>query len=155
MAQRPSFDMTKLSTPDKILLGGSFLLFIDSFLPWQRACATFLTIKICPSANAWSGSGGWAGVIMALLALALLVGGILMVAGVAMPTGVNVSQVLAGLTLGTVVFALLKFLLVIGNSAGFGAWFGLILALAIGYGGWMKMQESKATPPPPPTGFTP
>ena len=68
MAQRPSFDMTKLSTADKILAGGSLLLFIDTFLSWQK-------ISIF-SWTAWGGSGSFAGVLMGLLALLLLAGSI-------------------------------------------------------------------------------
>jgi hypothetical protein len=152
MAQRPSFDLTRVSTADKILLGGSLLMFIDSFLPWQRVCLGIL--GICPSANAWGGNGSFFGVMLGLFTIALLIGQIMNVAGVAMPPGVPVSTVLAGLTFGTVLFALLKFLIVIGKSGSYGAWIGLILAIVIAYGGYMKMQEGKATPPAPDSGFT-
>jgi hypothetical protein len=150
MAQRPSFDMTKLSTADKILGGGSLLLFIDSFLHWQSVggCATILGSKICAgaSANAWSGSGGFAGVLMSLLALALLLIVAAGVAGIAMPPTVPVPTVTLGLAGGTVLFGLIKFLFVIGNEGAYGAWVGIVLLIAIAYGGYMKMQESKLTP---------
>jgi len=152
MAQRPSFDLTKVSTADKILLGGSLLMFIDSFLPWQRVCLGIL--GICPSANAWGGNGSFFGVMLGLFTIALLIGQIMTVAGVAMPPGVPVSTVLAGLTFGTVLFALIKFLIVVGKSGSYGAWIGLILAIAIAYGGYMKMQEGKAASAAPDSGFT-
>lgn len=152
MAQRPSFDLTRISTADKILLGGSLLMFIDTFLPWQRVCIGIL--GICPSANAWGGNGSFAGVLLGLFTIALLIGEILLVAGVAMPPNIPTSTVLAGLTLGTVLFAVIKFLIVIGKSGSYGAWIGLVLAIVIAYGGYMKMQETRATSAPGETGFT-
>jgi hypothetical protein len=153
MAQRPSFDLTKLTTADKILLGGSLLMFIDTFLPWQRVCIGLL--GICPSANAWGGNGSFAGVLLGLFTLALLIGEVMIIAGVAMPPNIPMSNVMAGLTLGTVLFAVIKFLIVIGKSGSYGAWIGLILALVIAYGGYMKMQEAKVIASPPgDTGFT-
>jgi hypothetical protein len=149
MSQRPSFDLKKISTADKILLGGTLLMFIDTLLPWQRAC-----VGICVTINAWGGNGAFAGVLLGLFIIALLIGGVVTAAGVAVPPGVSVSAVMAGLTFGTVFFALIKFLFVIGNFIGYGAWIGLILAIVIAYGGFMKMQEAKAVPPAPDSGFT-
>jgi hypothetical protein len=145
MAQRPSFDMTKLSTADKILAGGSLLLLIDSFLSWQK-------IGIF-SWTAWGGSGSFAGVLMGLLALLLLAGSIAVAAGVSLPVTIPASTVLSGLTAGTVLFGVIKFLFVVGNHGALGAWIGLILILVVAYGGYMKMQEQKTVPPS--SGFTP
>jgi hypothetical protein len=157
MAQRPSFDMAKLTTADKILAGGSLLLFIDSFLPWQRACVEVAilnqTVGGCASRSAWGGDGAFAGVLMGLFALLLLAGTLAAASGMSLPVTIPLSTVLAGLTAGTVLFGIIKFLLVIGNHPGFGAWIGLILILVVAYGGYMKMQEQKAVPPT--QGFTP
>ena len=144
MAQRPSFDMTKLSTADKILAGGSLLLFIDTFLSWQK-------ISIY-SWTAWGGSGSFAGVLMGLLTLLLLAGTIAVAAGVSLPVTIPTSTLMSGLTAGTVLFGLIKFLFVVGNHSSLGAWIGLILILAVAYGGYMKMQEQKTVPPT--SGFT-
>jgi hypothetical protein len=152
MAQRPSFDLARVPTADKIILGGALLLFIDTFLPWQRVCIGLL--GICPSANAWGGSGAFAGVLVGLLTLALLIGEVMIIAGVTVPPSVPMSTVLAGLTLGTVLFTLIKFLIVIGKAGSYGAWIGLVLAVAIAYGGYMKMQGEKASSAPTDTGFT-
>ncbi len=146
MEQRPSFDMTKLSTADKILLGGSLLLFIDSFLHWQQVCTPkVLGLRFCGSASAWGGNGSFAGVLMALLALVLflVVGASAM--GVAMPN-VPVSTVTAALTGLTVLFGVIKFLIAVTKHGSYGAWIGLILLIAIAYGGYMKMQEANARP---------
>jgi hypothetical protein len=145
MAQRPSFDMTKLSTADKILLGGSLLLFIDSFLNWQRRCVSIIGFKACGSASAWGGNGSFAGVLMAIFALLLLVALAALIAGVSMPN-VPMDTVVTGLVAGTVIFGLIKFLFALTNDVSYGAFIGLILLIAIAYGGYMKMQEAKALP---------
>ena len=160
MAQRPTFDMSKLTTADKILLGAGILLFVDSFFAWQRACATFLGTKICGGSwSAWSGSGSFAGILMGLLVIAMIIWMGLQLAGVNLQLGVPGATIGAGLVLGTVVFGLIKFLFVVANHASIGAWLGIILLLVLAYGGYMKMQEPKTAgsappamggPPPPP-----
>ena len=149
MAQRPSFDLTRVPTADKILLGGALLMFVDTLLPWQRACAV-----ICITANAWGSNGAFFGVMLGLFALLLVIGEIMIIANVAMPAGIPVSTVMGALTIGTVLFALIKFLFVIGKFGSYGAWIGLVLAAVIAYGGYMKMQEEKASSEPGDTGFT-
>jgi hypothetical protein len=54
MAQRPTFDMSKLTTADKILLGAGALFFIDTFLRWQKFfCIKSVFISGCATASAW------------------------------------------------------------------------------------------------------
>jgi hypothetical protein len=154
MVQRPSFDLTRISTADKILLGGSLLMFIDTLLPWQRLCIDIPPLRQCFSSNAWGGNGAFAGVLLGLFTIALIIGEIMLIAGVAMPPNIPVPTVLAGVTLGTVLFALIKFLIVVGKAGAYGAWIGLVLAVVIAYGGYMKMQETRALPPPGDAGFT-
>jgi hypothetical protein len=65
----------------------------------------------------------------------------------------------AGLAGGILVFTILKVITDSEFIAIF-AWIGLVLALAIGYGGWMRWQEHQAgmgtggggAMPPPPAG---
>ena len=59
------FDMSKMSTAEKVLAVSSILLLIDSFLPWQRSCSALGELgeligqeDVCFSLSAWSGSGG-------------------------------------------------------------------------------------------------
>src|SRR6185503_1051618 len=97
MAQRPSFDVKKLTTADKILLGGALLLFIDSFLQWQRVCApkevTAILGNLCVGATAWGGNGSFAGVLMAIFALLLLAGSVAMLSGMTLPVTLPMSTV--------------------------------------------------------------
>lgn len=157
MSQSSGFDMSKVSTAGRILLIAGVLLLIDLFLPWQRACID-LGVDLpggCVSASGASGIG----VLNLLLVLALLVWEGLALSNVE----INAPRPLisAGLAAGIVVFTILK-ILVDNESIYLWAWIGLILALVIGYGGWMRWQEHQAaggttmggTAPPPPPGPT-
>jgi hypothetical protein len=166
------FDMSKMSTAEKLLAGGSILLLIDSFLPWQSIDVAGIHIA---SATMWGGNGSFAGVIAGLLAIALVVVGVLSMTGsmANMNMGTMSAEKLTGfLGLGVAGFGLLKFLLVLTNSPGWAAFVGLVLLVAIGYGAWQKVQSSGGfqmggsggamggggTPPPsspPPSGGMP
>ena len=145
------FDMSKMSTAEKLLAGGSILLLIVSFFPWQRVCIDLGGLEDliggenCGSASMWSGSGGWAGVIAGLLAIALIVVGILSMTGsmANMNMGsMSADKITGFLGLGVAGFGLLKFLLVLTNEVGWAAFVGLVLLAAIAYGAWMKVQSS-------------
>jgi hypothetical protein len=147
------FDMSKMSTAEKLLAGGSFLLLIDSFLAWQKNCADLGDLgdlvgqsNVCVGTlNAWQGSGGIFGVLMGLLAIALVVAGVLSVTGsmASMNMGTMSADKLVGfLGLGVAGFGLLKFIFVLTESPTWGAFVGLVLLVAIGYGAWLKVQSS-------------
>ena len=146
MGQRPSFDLAHVTSADRIVLGGAALLFIDSFLRWQRQCSSLkvLHVTVCPiNANEWSGTASFGGVLAASLTLMLFAWKVADVTGVDMRLRAHVANIEALLALGCVFFTLLKFLFAVANSPAYGAWLGLILALVIAYGGYMKMQERK------------
>ena len=146
------FDMNSMSTGDKLLAGGSILLLIFSFFPWQQACASDLVEGIpdvigdvCVSFSMWSGSGSFAGVITGLLTIALIVAVILSMTGSmsSMNMGSMTPDKLVGfLGLGVAGFGLLKFLFALFNEVAWAAFVGLVLLVAIGYGAWQKVQES-------------
>jgi hypothetical protein len=155
MAQRPGFDMNKLSPADKILGVAGLLFFIDTFLAWQRACADLGVLggKFCASASAWGGDGGFLGVLAALASILLVAWIVVQAAGMAVQINVPANTLTLGLAGATILFGLIKFLVVIGQSGGYGAWIGLILLIGLGYGAFMKWQEKAAMPPtmaPPP-----
>ncbi len=141
------FDISKMSTAEKLLAGGSILLLIDSFLPWQKFCADLgpLGGNVCVgSVSAWQGSGSIFGVLMGLGAIALIVLGVLSMTGSASLNmgGMSSDKILGFLGLGVAAFGLLKFLLVLTNSPGWASFVGLVLLVAIGYGAWQKVQSS-------------
>jgi hypothetical protein len=147
MREQPSFKAAKASTADVIVLGGALLLLIDLFLVWERECIGQGAVSFCANYNAWSGTAGWIGAWTGLLAIELLGLGLLGLAGGAIRHTVPVPTAMAWLAYGTAVAAVLKFLL-ISNHPYIFAFIGLILALVIAYGGWMKTQEVKVLPPP-------
>lgn len=159
MSQAKGFDMSKVSTASKILLIAGVLYIIDLFLPWQRVCID-LGLDLPGTCASASGASG-IGVLNLLLAIALVAWEGMAVGGVEVnaPKAL-ISAALAGLI---VAFTILK-IIVDSESLYLFAWIGIILALVIGYGGWMRWQEHQAgattggtTMGPPPTdtgGFT-
>jgi hypothetical protein len=149
MSQSSGFDLSKMSTASKILIGAGVLYLIDLFLDWQQVCGGGL----CFGASGMEGIG----IINLLLVLALLVWEGMALAGVEVKAPRAVIS--AGIAGAIVVFTILKILVDMEEIA-IWAWIGLILAAAIGYGGWMRWQEYKAEagtsggsmPPPPGTG---
>jgi hypothetical protein len=160
MAQRPSFDFAKLSTASKILLVGSGVYFINSFLPfWNRVCASAFGFP-----GGCAGTGLWHdwGILAGLLAIAILAMEVITILNVPISIGTPMlrNQIEAGMAGGVLLFTLLR-IIVDRHFLSWGAWLGLILAIAIAYGGWMRWQEAQVgtvTPPPPPPspggGFT-
>jgi hypothetical protein len=142
------FDMSKMSTAEKLLAGGSILLLIDSFLPWQKFCADLGALggNVCVgSVSAWQGSGSIFGVLMGLGAIALIVLGVLSMSGSASSMNMgsmSTDKLLGFLGLGVAAFGLLKFIFVLTNSPGWAAFVGLLLLVAIAYGAWQKVQSS-------------
>jgi hypothetical protein len=136
------FDMSKMSTAHKILLGAGILYIIDVFLPWQRVCID-LGVDL-PGASGCASSSGASGigVLNLLLAIALVAWEGMSLANVE----VNAPRALvsAGLAGAIVLFTILK-ILVDSDAIYLFAWIGLILALVIGYGGWMRWQEHQAS----------
>ena len=142
MSQSSGFDMSKMSTAHKILLGAGVLYIIDVFLPWQRVCID-LGIDLpgasgCASASGASGIG----VLNLLLAIALVVWEGMDLANVDIKA--PRALISAGLAGAIVLFTILKIIVDFDEIYIF-AWIGLILALVIGYGGWMRWQEHQAS----------
>ncbi|HET7236302.1 MAG TPA: hypothetical protein VFK59_07710 [Actinomycetota bacterium] len=162
MSQSKGFDMSKMDTGHKILLGAGIAYLIVLFLPWQRVCID-LGLEIpgasgCASASGASGIG----VINLLLVIALLAWEGMALAGVDINAPKQI--VSAGLAGAIVVFTILK-ILVDSESIYLFAWIGLILAVVIGYGGWLRWQAHQASggasgmggggmPAPPPGGMS-
>ena len=152
MSQSSGFDLSKMSTASKILLGAGILYLIVLFLNWNELCIEGIA---CAGVNGLHGLG----VINLLLVIGLIAWEGMAIAGVDIKAPrALISASLAG---GIVVFTILK--IVVDNEfLAIFAWIGLILAVAIGYGGWMRWQEHQAgagasggggaVPPPPGTG---
>ena len=134
MSQSSGFDWSKMSTASRILIIAGALYIIDLFLPWQSIDLGVL------GSQTESGASG-IGVLNLLLAIALVAWEVMAVAGVEVNAPKSlISAALAG---GIVLFTILK-IIVDSDAMTIFAWIGLILALVIGYGGWMRWQEHQA-----------
>lgn len=148
MAQRPGFDMNKLSMGSKGLLGTGILLLVALFLPWQSVDVGFGIGDV--SRNGFNGLG----VIIGILLIGLIVWEGLLAAGVSISTGSTSPAMIsvydgAAASLLTVIHFLLRL-----DFVSFGAFLGLIAALAMAYATWVRYHEARmggpAAPPPAP-----
>lgn len=158
MSQSKGFDMSKMDTGHKILLGAGIAYLIVLFLPWQRVCIDFgLDIPGASGCASASGASG-IGVINLLLVIALIAWEGMGLAGVDINAPKQlISAALAGAIL---VFTILK-IIVDSESLYFFAWIGIVLAVVIAYGGWLRWQAHQAgggsggpMPPPPSDGMS-
>jgi len=150
------FDLRGLSTGRQLLLGGGLLLFIDLFLHWQQACGPGVLSNICVSRTGWHGIG----ILVGLLTLAMIaweaIGAFAVDLGDAfrnLPT----TLISVGLAAAVTLFTIIEFL-THNEIRHWPAWIGLILAIVIAVGGYLRFTESPATattptpttPPPAP-----
>jgi len=106
------------------------LLFIVLFFDWQRVdLGSFGT----HSANGWH---GW-GVLVGLLVIALILWEAAQVLGVKVELPIKPALLSAGLAAGVLLFTVIKFL-VDNEFRHWPAWVGLILAIVIGIGGYLR-----------------
>jgi hypothetical protein len=150
MQRSGGFDISRLSTASKIMLISGILLLFDSFLRWQEVCIDLGALggDVCAGANAWSGNGGFAGVIMGILLIVLLIWEVVQLGNMAsnLQIGIPPTKGSAYLGFAVAIFGLLKFILAITNEGTLWAWVGLVLLVALAYGSWMKFQEMEAAP---------
>jgi hypothetical protein len=127
-------DLKSLSLAHRILLGCAAALFIVMFFTWQGVSILGTTVGV----TGWHGLNG---VILGLLTIGLLAWEVLLLVGeraeemrrmITLPE----KLVSAGLAAAVIVFGVLKFLTA-SQLRRWPEWIGLLLALAIGYGGWL------------------
>ena len=141
------FDFARLSTATKILLVGGILLFIDLFLNWQSKDIGPFTV----SRTGWHGIG----VLVGLLTIALVAWELLQALEVriGLPDGVPENLVSVALAAAVALFTIIEFFSH-DEIRSWPAWIGLILAIVIAVGGFLKFGETPertttpATPPP-------
>jgi hypothetical protein len=153
-----SFDIANVTMASKIVLVAGILLLVDSFLAWQKVCVSDIVgnaagiPNYCAKANAWGGNGGFAGLLMGILLIVLLIWEAVQLSNMQMNLSIGVTPSKGSAYLGwaVVAFGLLKFMLVVSNEPAMGAWIGLILLIVIAYGSWMRFQEPESAAPPAP-----
>lgn len=133
-------DLRSMSLAHRVLLGGGILLFIVMFFVWQG-------VEILGTSVGVSGWHGLTGVLLGLATIALVVWEILTVLGdrtadLRKMVPAPEKLVSAGLAAGVLVLGILKFLTA-NELRRWPEWVGLVLALGIGYGGWLTYGEGK------------
>jgi hypothetical protein len=135
-----------MSRSSQLLAGAGLLLFIFLFFDWQQVCFG----SICGSRSGWH---GW-GVLVGLLTIALVLWEAVQILGVKIELPIKAAMLSAGLAAGVLLFTVIKFL-VDNEARHWPAWVGLILAILIGAGGFLRWsgdapKEMKTTGTPPP-----
>jgi hypothetical protein len=152
--QRPGIDLSKLSTADKLILGGAGGFFIWSFIPvWYSVDFGEGFVVGSASFNGWRSMTLFA----ALLSILALIWAGLRLANVSINVSFKPGMVDLGIAALALLFTLLGLVVKYAGVAGFswGLFVGILLALVWSYGAYMKYQEpATVVPPPPPGGFT-
>lgn len=150
------FDWRGLSTGRQVLLVGGLLLFIDLFLDWQQRCGSTPFGSICVSRTGWHGIG----ILVGLLTLVMIIWEAIGALGVDLGDAVRnlpTALISAGLAAAVTLFTIIEFL-THNEIRHWPAWLGLILAIVIAVGGYLRFTESPTTattpapttPPPAP-----
>jgi hypothetical protein len=120
----------------QLMLVGGVLLFIDMFFAWQ-------SIDLGPlgdySRKGWYGA---AGVILGILVIILLAWLIVRIASVNIPLPVSTAMSAAVIAVLILIFAIIKFLSILGDEQTIWAWIGLALAIVIAVGGFQVVNEA-------------
>lgn len=132
--------LDKLSNGAKILLAGGVLLLVDSFLNWNKECVGVTGIaKICGTKSGWSGIG----ILMGLLIIVLIAWEVILLLDVKLPElPLKAELISAAIAVLVVLFTLIRFISKpdsIGRS--WPAWIGLILAIVLAAGAFLRFQE--------------
>jgi hypothetical protein len=141
----------------KLALGAAVLLFVDLFLPWVTASISIPdVIDQTESGNGWDGVG----VLVGILALALIAWEVARLLGVVPRLSVNYDLVTAVLTGLTALFTIIQFFRALTSGgdvdeaellggdidagAGYAAWIGLVLALVLAYVAYLAFTSESA-----------
>jgi len=150
---RSRLDLSRLPVATILLLGGGVLYFLDLFLSWRRQCFDFGALGVhCGTQN---GVAQGVGVINLLLGLALIAMEILAVANREPVPGSRLRREREAAVAGALlVFTVVKVLVGLSHIYVW-SFVGLLLALGIGYGGWLRWKEARAPAGPIPGPATP
>ncbi len=126
-------DFSKLTLGSKIIAGAGILLLVDSFFHWQE-------VNFGPISAGVSMWHGW-GVLIGLVLLAIIAWEAVQMTETKIEVGplspTMVTILLAALL---ILFTLIKVLT--NDYVATWAWVGLVLAIVVGVGAWLNMQEA-------------
>jgi hypothetical protein len=139
-----------LSRSSQLLLGAGLLLFIFLFFDWQQACVSTGGFSACGGRSGWHGWGTATGIFV----IALLLWELALVFGLKVELPVPAAVVTAVVAGAIVLFTLIKFL-VDNEFRHWPAWIGLVLAIVIGVGGFLRWSGDAAKVWQRPAGTSP
>ncbi len=139
-----------MSRSSQLLLGAGLLLFIFLFFDWQQVCVSGGGFSACGGRSGWH---GW-GILVGLLVIALVLWEVVQLVGMRVELPFKAALVSAGLAAAVLLFTVIKFL-VDNEARHWPAWIGLILAIVIGIGGFLRWsgdapREMRVSRTPPP-----
>jgi hypothetical protein len=117
----------------QLMLVGSVLLLIDTFLHWQSVDTPIGTF----GRSAWHGFGG---VLLGLLVIVLIAWLAVQLAAVNIELPVSATLIAAFLAFMILIVAVLKNL--VDDYSSFWSYVGIVLAAVIAVGAWMQVQET-------------
>jgi hypothetical protein len=134
-----------MSRSSHLIGWGGLLLFIFLFFDWQQVCVG----SVCGGQTGWH---GW-GVLVGILVIALIAMEAKLIFAAHLELPLKHALLTAGLCAGVLLFTVIKFL-VDNEFRHWPAWVGLILAILIAVGGYLRyagdepteVQLSKASP---------
>ena len=127
-------DWANWSTARKILLPASLLFLIDSFLNWQQVDLG----PVSAGQSMWHGLGFLIGILL----LALIIWELLDAFAPDTLRGMNLPGGLIAVGLAGAILILTVIRVLTIDFRHWPAWLGLILALVIGYGGWLRPMSA-------------
>lgn len=142
-------DLNKLTQGEKVVGAAGVLLLVDLlFLPWHSIDLGILSV----TRSAVESPNGFWGILALLVTIAMVAAVVVTRCTTTrlpdLPVPLGQAVFIGGVT----VAGLLALKLVVETDAlGFGAWFGILLAGAMAYGGHLMRQEAGPLPGRPPT----
>lgn len=121
----------------QLMLIGAVLLFIDLFFSWQ-------SVDLPEPFGDYTRSGwyGAAGIILGLLTIVALAWLIVRIASVNIPLPVSTAMTAALIGTLVLIFAIIKFISILGDEQTIWAWIGLALAIVVAVGAFQTVQEA-------------
>lgn len=126
--------------PERLILIGGVLFFIDSFLPWYGVSGSVAGIDFSANISGWDAQA--LAVLSILLGLAATVLVVLSLLGVDVPIP-SKGMVLLLLCGGAFVFALLR-LITETRATKYGLYLAIVLTGIMAYGAWQRHQAESA-----------
>jgi len=127
----------------RIVAASGVLFLVATFLPWHRTCVGVLDAEVCQVDNGWDTAFSGLAALLVLALLAELV--VVQVLRIRVPEPGGLDQARLRLAASGVSVALVLLQLLVGDgnlNRSYGAVAGLLLALVLTYGNYLRRGES-------------